>query len=364
MIKILHILSSLDNGGVESLLKQYYLNIDNDKIKFDFIVHGKNIGMLEEEFKNYGSRIYHVTPKKESFIKNYKEINRIIKNGKYDIVHCHQNFTSFPTLYSAWIHKVKVRIIHSHGCVVKLKKITKFKNFFFRILNKIFVNYFFACSLEAGKYLYGKKWSVDNRKNFIMYNAISVEKFQYNVNERKKYREDFKNNDKIVLLHVGRFSKEKNHEFLLNIIENLEEPTKYILYLVGDGIEKKEIEQEINNRNLNNVITLGKRDDVNSLMCMSDMLLLPSLNEGLGIVLIEAQINKLFCIASDSVPKETQISDKIRYLNLEDINEWINEIKECKFNRSENILNNRSRDYDIKNMAKEYEKFIYKITKE
>ena len=106
MIKVLHIVSSLDSGGVENMLYNYYLNIGNSKIHFDFIVHGDNKGIIEKKVKNMGSAVFHVTPKKVSLKINMSEINKVIKDGNYDVVHCHQNFSNFSSLYLACKHKV------------------------------------------------------------------------------------------------------------------------------------------------------------------------------------------------------------------------------------------------------------------
>ena len=98
MIRVLHVLSSLDGGGVERMLYNYYTHMTRSKVHFDFVVHGKKIGILEEPLKKIGSEIYHVTPKKESLFKNCSEIYRAINSSKYDVVVVHQNFSSFPAL--------------------------------------------------------------------------------------------------------------------------------------------------------------------------------------------------------------------------------------------------------------------------
>lgn len=361
-IKILHILSSLDSGGVEKMLWNYYSNIDREKYKFDFIVHGEKIGILEEKIKSFGSNIYHVTPKKESLIKNIKEIGYIIKNGNYDVVHCHQNFSSFTSLFLAKKYGVPVRICHSHGCqpIIGIKK--KIEVAVLRYLNYHFANYYFACGNEAGKWLYEKKW-MKNDRCFVMSNAMDVNNFRFDDKIRKEYRDKYNINDEEkVLIHIGRFSNEKNHEFLIDIIESA---PGCKLFLVGDGALRGKIEGEVSKRNLSDkVFFLGTRNDVNNLLSMADILLLPSYNEGLPLVTIEGQCNGINIIVSQFVPRDVMLTDLIVNKDIENLSEWISTIEEIDQNNKvryeyNNVL--QSSEYSIKNAIARYEKFIAKI---
>lgn len=349
MIRVLHIVSSLGGGGVESMLYNYYSNIDNEKIRFDFIVHGDNIGLIEEKVEAMGSIVYHVTPKKTSFKDNMLEIENVIKNGNYDVVHCHQNFSNFSSLYLAWKHKVPVRISHAHGCKEVKNIVEKMKQFLLRSLNKLFANYFFSCGLDAGKWLHGKGWS-PSKKNILMNNAIDVDKFSYSEEVRQRYRKKLNVKDKKVLLHVGRFSDEKNHLFMVDIMEQLsKENSEYILLLVGNGATEKLVKRYVEEKKISNsIIFMGVRNDVAELMNSADIFLFPSKNEGLGITVIEAQATGLPVIASDRVPIETRLTKLIDYLPIDDINIW-----------TENIIN--SPDVYRKSQSKKLEKANYSI---
>src|SRR5690606_12914520 len=146
------------------------------QIQFDFIVHGLNEEPLEKIFKDYNSQIYHVTPKKHSFIKNYIEIKKVIKNGNYDIIHCHQNYSSVVPLYIAKRNNVNVRIAHAHGIFKFSNLLQRLKFKILRYCVKTNANYLFACSLDAGKNIFGRSW-YPNSKNMIMKNAIFLDKF-------------------------------------------------------------------------------------------------------------------------------------------------------------------------------------------
>ena len=115
MIKILHVIASLGGGGVQKMLLNYYFGMDNSDITFDFVVHGEKKGILETSLIRAGSTVYHVTPKKTSFIKNVTDMYSALKSKKYDAIVVHQNLSSFSSLALAFFCGVKTRIVHSHG---------------------------------------------------------------------------------------------------------------------------------------------------------------------------------------------------------------------------------------------------------
>lgn len=360
MIKVLHIVSSLGGGGVESMLYNYYSNMDNEKIHFDFIVHGNNKGIIEKKVEDMGSIVYHVTPKKTSFKDNMLDIENVIKNGNYDVVHCHQNFSNFSSLYLAWKHKVPVRISHAHGCKEVKNIVEKMKQFLLRSLNKLFANYFFSCGLDAGKWLHGKGWS-PSKKNILMNNAIDVDKFSYSEEVRQRYRKKLNVKDKKVLLHVGRFSDEKNHLFMVDIMEQLsKENSEYILLLVGNGATEKLVKRYVEEKEISNsIIFMGVRNDVAELMNAADVFLLPSKNEGFPVTLVEAQSTGIFSLVSEKVTKEIALTDLIEYLPINNIEPWIKRIVD------NNIQVRQSRKVDIENagysitfQAKNYSRWL------
>ena len=354
-------MSSLDCGGVENLLYNYYTNIKNEEIVFDFIVHGKKSGFLESKFEKLGSKIYHVTPKKKSIIKNIFEVKKIIKNGRYDIVHCHQNFSSFTSLFLAFIHNVPIRIIHAHGYKKINTKKEKIKTILLRFINSLFSNYYFACSNDAGNWLYGKKWKSNNHY-FLMKNAINTKKFKFDNNIRLKYRKEFNiENDCKILIHIGRFSQEKNHQFLLEIISKIENAK---LFLIGNGDLEKEIKNKVKIRNITEkVYFLGNREDVNNLLFMADIFLFPSKNEGFGLCALESQCAGLKTIISENIPREIILTDLVNVVSIDSLNEWIECInKETKeYNRKHYFEIINSSCYNIEKATKEYINYIKSI---
>ena len=362
MIRILHVVSSLEyGGGVQTVLYNYYNNIKNEDICFDFIVHGHKRGKYEELFEAMGSKIIHVTPKKISIIKNIKEIDSALSMKDYDIVHTHQNLSSGIPLLLAKLRGIPIRISHSHGYKKNSSLLQTIQELPLRSLNNIVSNYKFACGKDAGKWLFGDSWE-ENERNIIMYNAIDLSKYFYNQQIRQDYRRRLNLHNKFAMIHVGRLSDEKNQEFSIEILEKILsiEPNT-VLLLVGAGDNEEKLRKIVKKKGLNNHIKyLGIRNDVSSLMNAADILLLPSINEGLGMVAVEAQICKLKVLASDNVPKATKLSNLIEYLPLDNnINVWIEKIINSKlYDRNIQVNDTKFNNYSITVQAQKYEEWI------
>ena len=158
----------------------------------------------------------------------------------------------------------------------------------------------FACSEAAGIFLYGKR-RMNKGEIFILHNAIDSEKFQFDPIKRERIKLELKSQDKLVIGHVGRFERQKNHEFLIKVFaEYQKQRNDSVLVLIGDGSLRKKVEMQVRNLGLEeSVLFLGQRDDVADLYQGMDLFILPSRYEGVGVVLLEAQLAGLPCIASD-----------------------------------------------------------------
>lgn len=332
MIRVLHVLSALDGGGVEMMLQNYCTKIDDDKITFDFAVHGTGEGDIEKQMKQYGCSVFHLTPKKVSLRGNIRDLQNVIKKGNYDIVHVHQNSVSFVALAIAKVNGVKIRIVHAHGLGRNKEPIIVLsKKMFYRVLNFITATDFWACGENAGTWLYGKRWHKLKNK-YIMRNAIDADKFIFDEQMRINTRRTQNLEGKRVLIYVARMEKGKNQEFLLPVMKEL--PDNYHLLLIGNGKTESFIKNKILEEGLENKITaLGRRSDIPALLCASDLFLFPSLHEGLGIVAIEAQANGLPIIASTGIPNDTYITDIIKYVEL-DTEKWVKAILDTEFNEA------------------------------
>ena len=352
-IVIAHIIGKWLGGGVESFVMNYYRNINRDKIQFHFICDRDSTNIPYEEIEMLGGRVILIPPYQKIF--NYiKELRKIFRENKYRIVHSHLNSLNVFPLFCAYKENVCVRIAHSHSTTNKKEwKKNIIKNVLKRF-SKIFATDYFACTEYAGKWLFGDKQ--ENIK--LVNNSINIEMFKFNDEIRNKIKKELNIEDKFVVGHGGRVVQQKNHDFLLDIFNEIYKNDKNaILLLIGEGPLEKDIKKKINDLKLNDVVYfLGIRKNVNELMQAMDVFVFPSLYEGLGMVLIEAQASGLKCVCSTEVPIEAKLTENITFLNLDDgVEKWYENIIAEKNTRKSYVEELRMCGYDIKNEVKKLE---------
>lgn len=368
-IRIAQVVGKWVGGGVESVVMNYYRNIDRDKIQFDFLCDSDSTNIPYDEIEKLGGRVILIPPYQKVF-EYQKELIKIFKQNKYKIVHSHINTLSVFPLRAAKKVGVPVRIAHSHSTTNKAEKKKNMMKMVLRPFSKKYATNYFACTEHAGRWLFGNK-EYDNGNVYILNNAIDLDKFKYNEKIRSKKRKELNiGNDTLVIGHIGRFVAQKNHTFLIDIFNELHKKKKNsILLLIGQGPLMDEIKQKVAMLGLSDSVKfLGQRDDVNELYNVMDLFLFPSLYEGLGMVLIEAQANGLPCIASTEVPRIVKISKDVSFLELRSsINIWCDEI--IKMIGKKNLVDINiliEKDYDIKSesikLIKKY-KELYKVNK-
>ncbi len=360
-IRILNFVPNMKAAGVETFIMNVYRNIDRDKVQFDFIVHNKKREFYDDEIESLGGKIYRLSYKDDKNIFKYiKDLNNFFKEHKeYNIVHGHMQSMMPLYLRIAKKHGVKTRIAHSHNNSYE----KSVKGFILHILSRFSRFYStnnYACSTDAGKYLFGKK-----RKFDVIYNGVNVDKFKFNKKSRQKIRDELNiSKDEILIGNVGRIEKQKNQKFLLDVFHKLlDNDVKYRLLIIGTGSLENELKNYAVKLGLENKIIFKKNiSNINDYMCAMDMFCLPSLYEGLGIVLIEAQLSGLKCFATDkTVANETNISNNIYYLPL-DKERWINKILNCKLSKNrKTVLND---DFNIKNVSTDLEERYLTFSKE
>lgn len=365
-IRILQVFGGLNRGGSETAIMNVYRNIDRKKVQFDFIVHTNERCDYEDEIESLGGYIYRFSRYKISNHWKYqKEWGKFFANHpEYKIIH--GQYYTISSIYFQVAKKYGLMCIaHSHIAQVKGKRAL-----FIKILAhplRHISDYLFACSKVAGLWLYGKR-AIKNNNFHIIKNAIDTKQFIFNQDIRLKLRVELKFIDKFVIGHVGRFTNQKNHLFLINIFKKVHEKNdKSILLLIGEGNLKKSMEKRIFDLGLSDsVIFTGVRPDVAQLMQAMDIFVLPSLYEGLGIVAVEAQAAGLHCIVSDTIPRDAYLTELIEPLSLKDsISIWVNRIlkyTDCeRENTSQDIKNG---GYDIVETAKWLENFYIKNWRE
>jgi len=323
-IRILHIIGGMYYGGKESLLMNIYSQIDRTKIQFDFMIHSNIENELEfhKKIKEMGGKVYYINKISEvgvfKYVRSVKNI--IITNGPYYAVHTHMKHQSGLNALSARLAEVKIRISHVHSTDVGTNKNKMFLPFY-RLLMNWQSTKNIACSVKAGQYFFFKN-------NFkVINNGIEVDKFVYqdiiSINAMK--RNLGINNEAKIIGHVGRFIRVKNHEFLINVFKEMGKYEEYVLVLVGDGPDLNKIKKLCYDLNIQDkVYFLGTRKDIHEIISILDLFLFPSFNEGLGTVLIEAQASGIPCIASDTLPRDSDLGlNLIKYCSIDSISKWI-----------------------------------------
>lgn len=347
MIRVLHVFGIMNIGGAETMIMNVYRHIDREKIQFDFLCMSESIGDYEKEIKELGGRIYKILPpNKVGYIKHINDIIGVCKKyGPYRAIHIPTMFHSGIVCLAAYLVKIPIRIVHSHSASKDEKSLIRlFYQFICRKLINVLSNKKIACGEAARDFLFGK--SKKQRKQVIVLkNGIDIEKFSnININETLQLEKQLGiNKNDLIIGHVGRFSKVKNHEFFIKLAKEWKD-MNYKILLVGDGELMEEIKDAIRKNNLEDKFILtGKRNDINVIMSLMDVLVMPSLFEGFPLVLVEALASGMNCVVSNNISKEVDIDKgSIEFIGLEEnVQKWINAIIE-KANQKVDI-NHRKR---------------------
>lgn len=314
MIRVLQCVNNMHRAGLETMLMNYYRNIDREKIQFDFLVHRAERSDYDDEIESMGGRIYRAP---RLYPQNYPAYFTYMKkffreHPEYKIMHSHIDSMSFLPLLAGKLAGVPVRIAHSHNTSIDLDIKYPLKQCF-RFLLPIAANLHLACGEAAGQFLFR------GRDFLVIPNAIDASAFAFDAELREKKRRELEVEGRFVIGHVGRFCEQKNHEFLVELFEKvLIRNHNATLLLVGTGDKEPQMREKVRSLGLSEqVLFLGKRSDVNELYQAMDVFVMPSLFEGVPVVGIEAQFSGLPCIFSDRVPREVAFADTYSFLPLE-----------------------------------------------
>lgn len=321
-VRVAQIMGKWVGGGVETVVMNYYKNIDKTKVQFDFIFDNDSKDIPIDEIENLGGKVILIPPYQKVF-KYHKELKRLLKDGKYKIVHSHINTLSVFSLLAAKCAGTSIRIAHSHSTTNKKEKNKNLIKQVLRPFSKLFATDYMCCSELAGRWLFGDK-EYDKGNVYLLNNAIDLDKFKYNEKIREEVRKKLGiDDDAFVIGHIGRFITQKNHNKIIDVFfEYQKKNNNSVLLLIGEGKEKINIKNKIEYLGIEKkVLFLGQRNDVNELFQGMDCFLFPSLYEGLGMVLIEAQCSNLKCVVSSEVPKAVKISDDLNFVDLSSTND-------------------------------------------
>lgn len=326
MKRVLEVFCSLEkSGGVQAVVMNIFRAIDRDKVVMDFAVYqNPEENSFYDEIISSGSEVIMLdNPSSCGLLRFYHECCELFARKHYDAVHAHNIHHNGLILLAAKRAGVPIRISHSHQAFdernVSLPRRVMVKALC--ALNNRVATRRIACSDLAGKFLYG------NKSFEFLPNAIETERF--NVPEsktelREKYCFD---QTKRILINIGRFTIQKNQFFLIDIMK-LVRGKNVLLLIIGDGELYDEFQQRVRKERLEeNIHCLGLRSDVAQLLKLSDCLLLPSIYEGLPVVVVEAQAVGCRCLLSDVITQQADLSlGLVNYLSIDDPGPWVDSI--------------------------------------
>lgn len=323
-IRIAQIIGEAPNGGVESVIRNYYQHIDRTKFQFDFYVNNTSDIIRKDKIEEMGGRIFIIPPYKKNLYVFEKYLYKKFKEEKYVIVHSNMNTISYFVLRAAKKAGVPIRIAHSHSTSNPNEKM---RNMIKNVLKRkscVYPTNYVACSESAGRWLFGE----DNftEKGVVIPNGIDIEKFKFSIEERNEVRKAYHIADSTTLIgHVGRLVKQKNQQFLISVFADYKKINPdSVLMILGEGPLKEILLKQIQELNLeNSVFFVGSHKHPERFYSAFDVFMLPSLYEGLGMVLIEAQISGLPCIMSSEIPMEAKILDSCIRLPIDLKEKWV-----------------------------------------
>lgn len=358
-IRVLVLDTVMDRGGAETMIMNYYRQIDRSKIQFDFLVNRPYEAAYEKEIQELGGKIFRMCPLYPQYFGRYKkEVREFLKaHPEYQIIHSNLEERSYFALKEAKKLNIPVRISHSHNAPrgFDLKSIIRY---YFRANLKPQVTHMFTCGEEAGIWLYGKK---QQDHVIMMNNAIDAKLYQYHPAVEEEMRKELGLEGKFVIGHVGRFFPQKNHTFLIDIFAKVYQQNKNaVLLLVGGGELETEIKAKVEELNLTEAVKfLGVRSDIHRLMQAFDVFILPSLFEGFPVTMVEAQAAGLPCIISDQVPPQCAITENVEIISLQQSpQQWAERLLTYQNTQKQNTYETIvKQNFDIKANAKWLQQF-------
>lgn len=365
MKKVLIFAPTAPSSGITQYVLNILGKIDSEGISFDILSFRND--RLKKWAEEHGGEYFEFDISMYKHPVLYRKFLKKIFSKGYDVIH--YNISAISTLlifkYAKKYSNARL-IVHSHNSFMDLP--SKLRRFVFGSLHKLlryFAAFYFdkkcACSIPAAEWMYGKKAA---RNAVILNNAIDTEKFVYNSEHREALRKELGITSKYVIGNVGRFSIQKNQSFLLDsFAELLKLRNDVSLVLIGNGELCNQVKQHAADLQLGDkVIFVDFQEDIYRYYSLFDLLVMPSLFEGLPITLVEAQANGLKALVSDTITSECNLTGLVEFYPLaKGCKAWAEKIIEILENCGRIDVGDaiREKGFSIKSQAETVKKLYF-----
>lgn len=332
---ILHIIANLCIGGAEKVARDIGLYAP-EGYENHYVVFGDDVGEYEAPLMDCGCKVFHMKPPSASYSDFTANLKKLMSEFEYEAVHAHTMFNIGWVMLAAKQMNVPVRVAHAHSALKNGGSLKK--SVYEAAMRKLILSCatdLVSCGVDAGNRLFGEK-AFSERGQLIL-NGIDTEQFAYKHEMNRSIREELGVTDKFVVGHAGHLAEVKNQSFLIELMpELLKKKESAILLLLGEGTDRKMLEDKISGLGLNDkVIMTGNVNNVYDYLCAMDVFAFPSLYEGMPLSIVEVQANGLPCIISDRVPKDVFLTDLLTALPIENAEPWIDAIFKAQRNEPE-----------------------------
>ncbi len=347
MKRVLQVVGKMNVGGAEQLLMNVYRNIDRSKVQFDFLTfydEGEQ-GFFDQEIVNLGGRIINVCkPSGLMLWRHTKDVTNILSQEKYDAIHTHIGVNCVYALLAAKKFGIPIRIVHSHNTIqnhnsillIIYEKLVKF-------VSNIYLTKCCACSENAGKCRFNKK-NMETRYSYVP-NAVDFSEYLKNHDRNQIRNKEGIGTDELMVLQVGNFNQQKNQKFSVDVLKMMVDANIKCKFVFAGRNSKygEKVKKIIRHCRLEDKVKiLGQRTDIPELMAAADVLIMPSIYEGLGIVLLEAQASALPCVVSEAIQPEANMNGGLLSVcPLSDVALWknciLNVSKKTRLSQQERI---------------------------
>ena len=354
-------------GGTQAILENWKF-INKQIFQFDFIAIKETLE-FQEEIEKAGGQVYYLSCTAEENPQQFiEELEKIFENN-YDVIHIHSaSWKGFLVNETARKFGIPKIIIHSNSTdVCKIENVDLMNHLeqqHYQLRNMLtpeMATDFWACSQASAKWMFADR--IPEEQIRIVKDAIDVKRFAYDSKMRERCRERLGIGDKLVIGHVGRFSYQKNQEYLVDLLYALKQERENIILLMeGVGKTKNQVVDKVNALGLHkDVVFLENYEKIEELYQVMDVFVFPSRFEGFGRVLLEAQCSGLKCISSDQVPSDVKVTSNVVFLSLDNFSEWVDWIKAVTpYNREDMSECIKESGFDIIENVKDLER-LYQL---